>query len=74
MMTRHPHPRGKSLKALLERLKIDWAAEKRRTFEDRGHQRPQRRVHHRTGRPAIYDTTARRGGGRETLLTQEWVV
>jgi hypothetical protein len=31
----HPHPRGKGLKALLERLKIDWAAEKRRTFEDR---------------------------------------
>jgi hypothetical protein len=31
----HPHPRGKGLKALVERLKIDWAAEKRRTFEDR---------------------------------------
>jgi hypothetical protein len=31
----HPHPRGKGLKALIERLKIDWAAEKRRTFEDR---------------------------------------
>jgi hypothetical protein len=31
----HPNPRGKGLKALLERLRIDWAAEKRRTFEDR---------------------------------------
>jgi hypothetical protein len=31
----HPHPRGKGLKALVEQLKIDWAAEKRRTFEDR---------------------------------------
>ena len=30
----HPHPRGKGLKALIERLKIDWAAEKKRTFED----------------------------------------
>jgi hypothetical protein len=30
----HPHPRDKGLKALLERLRIDWAAEKRRTFED----------------------------------------
>jgi len=34
-LNHHPHPRGKSLKSLLERLKIDWAAEKRRTFEDR---------------------------------------
>jgi hypothetical protein len=31
----HPHPRGKGLKALVERLKIECAAEKRRTFEDR---------------------------------------
>ena len=31
----HPHPRGKGLKALVERLKIDWTAEKRRTLEDR---------------------------------------
>ena len=31
----HPHPRSKGLKALVEQLKIDWAAEKRRTFEDR---------------------------------------
>ena len=31
----NPHPRGKGLKALVERLKIDWAAEKRRAFEDR---------------------------------------
>ena len=31
----HPNLRGKGLKALLERLRIDWAAEKRRTFEDR---------------------------------------
>jgi hypothetical protein len=31
----HPHPRGKGLKALMERLRIEWAAEKRRTFEDR---------------------------------------
>jgi hypothetical protein len=31
----YPHPRGKGLKALVERLKIDWASEKRRTFEDR---------------------------------------
>jgi len=29
------HPRGKAMKALLERLRIEWAAEKRRTFEDR---------------------------------------
>jgi hypothetical protein len=34
-LNHHPHPRGKGLKALLERLRIDWAAEKRRTFEDR---------------------------------------
>ena len=31
----HLHPRGKNLKALVERLKIDWAAEKRRAFKDR---------------------------------------
>ena len=31
----HPHPRSEGLKALVERLKIDWAAEKRRIFEDR---------------------------------------
>jgi hypothetical protein len=31
----HPHPRGKGLKALVERLKINWASEKRRIFEDR---------------------------------------
>jgi hypothetical protein len=31
----HPHPRGKGLKALLKRLRIDWTAEKRRRFEDR---------------------------------------
>jgi hypothetical protein len=31
----HPHPRGKGLKALVKGLKTDWAAEKRRTFEDR---------------------------------------
>jgi hypothetical protein len=31
----HSHPRGKGLKALVERLKIDWAAEKKRAFKDR---------------------------------------
>jgi hypothetical protein len=31
----YPHPRGKALKALMERLQIDWAAETRRNFEDR---------------------------------------
>lgn len=31
----HPHPRGKAVKALMEWLRINWAAEKRRTFEDR---------------------------------------
>ncbi len=31
----NPHPRGKGLKALMERLRIEWAAEKRRTFEHR---------------------------------------
>jgi hypothetical protein len=31
----HPHPRGKGLKALVVRIKIDWAVGKRRTFEDR---------------------------------------
>jgi len=34
-LTPTPHPRGKGLKALIERLKIDWAGEKRRMFEDR---------------------------------------
>jgi hypothetical protein len=31
----HPHLRGKKLKALVKRLKIDWAAEKRKIFKDR---------------------------------------
>jgi hypothetical protein len=30
----YPHPRGKALQALMERLQIDWAAEMRRNFED----------------------------------------
>ena len=29
------HPCSKGLKTLIERLKIDWPAEKRRTFKDR---------------------------------------
>jgi hypothetical protein len=30
----YPHPRGKALKALMERLQVDCAAETRRNFED----------------------------------------
>ena len=30
-----PHPRGKATKALMTRLRIDWSAFKRASFEDR---------------------------------------